>query len=271
MVDPAFNILQDTIAWQKDVWNRISWRYLQEIDPKFEPITAAVVRRAALRPGENVVDLGCGTGAITLEAARAVMPGGQVLAVDISAQMLLIARMRLGSYGNVTFEMGRAAEIPAADASQDVVLCSLVLMFAITKEGAARDIARVLKPGGRLVASVWDHPSRCDIARFQKTIGKFAPDPPTKGVGPASLADPSNFQHMLKQHGIESSYDSETLEWSHPNLDDAWETFAAVTALRMSPDQINAAKAAVLQEMWGGKDGPRTFRNSVHYIAGRKL
>ena len=270
MADPALHILQDTIEWQKDIWNRISWRYLQEIDPKFQPITDEVMNTAALKPGENVLDLGCGTGAITLEAARAVLPGGTVTAVDISAQMLLIARMRLGSFANVTFEMGRAAEIPAADKSHDVVLSSLVLMFAINKTAAAREIARVLRPGGRMVASVWAEPEECDVARFQKTIGKFAPPPPTRGVGPTSLGDPTKLMMLLAKYGIASTYHSKTVEWEHPNFDDAWDTFAIVTSLRMSEAEIAKAKAFVLKDMWGGKDGPRKFRNTVHYIIGRK-
>ena len=270
MPDPLLKILEDSLAWQRDIWNRISWRYLQEIDPKFQPVTDEVIRRARLKAGEEVLDLGCGTGATTLPAARAVLPGGQVTAIDISAQMLLITRMRLGAFGNVSFEVGRAAGIPLENGSQDVVLSSLVLMFTITKKGAAREIARVLRPGGRLVASVWDVPERCDIVHFQKTIGKFAPDPPARGVGPASMADPEPFLAELRSYGVEASYESRTMEWSHASFEDAWETFANVTAARMSPEQIAQAKAQVLKDMWGGKDGPRVFRNSVHYIVGRK-
>lgn len=270
MSDTAFKILQDTIEWQKDIWNRISWRYLREIDPKFQPITDEVMRTAALKPDEDVLDLGCGTGALTLEATRAVLPGGTVTAVDISAQMLLIARMRLGSFANVKFEIARAAGIPVPDASQDVVLSSLVLMFAIDKAAAAREIGRVLRPGGRIVASVWDEPQRCDVARFQKTVGKFAPAPPTRGVGPASLGDPTGLMMLLAKRGIATTYHSKVVEWDHPNFDDAWETFAIVTSLRMSPEQMSKARAHVLKDMWGGKDGPRKFRNNVHYIVGRK-
>ncbi len=270
MPKSPLTILQDTIEWQKDVWNRISWRYLQDIDPKFQPITDEVLRLAALKPGENVLDLGCGTGAATLEAARAVLPGGTVTAIDVSAQMLLIARMRLGSFANVRFELARAAEMPVEDASQDVLLSSLVLMFAIKKTEAAESIARVLKPGGRFVASVWGEPEQCDVAHFQKTIGTFAPPPPTRGVGPASLSNPTKFMTLLAQHGIATTFHSKIVEWEHPNFEDAWETFAVVTSLRMSPEQIEIAKAFVLKEMWGGRDGPRKLTNKVHYIVGKK-
>src|SRR5262245_12319894 len=125
--------------------------YQREIDRRFEPVIAAVLARAGLAPGQRVLDLGTGTGAVAILAAPRVAPGGRVLAVDPSPDMLRAARERAGALGlpGIDFAEGRAEALPAPDGSQDAVLASLSLMYAIDRAAAAREIARVLRPGGR--------------------------------------------------------------------------------------------------------------------------
>src|SRR5215213_4240152 len=72
-------------------------------------------------------------------------------------------------------------------------------------------IARVLRPGGRLVAAVWAGPEQCDIVRFQQIAGSFAPPPPVPGVGPGALADPSPFLAQLEAAGIDARVETEIL------------------------------------------------------------
>src|SRR5688572_8594377 len=160
---------RDAIAWQTGVWNRMSDVYVREIDQRFAPVVDALVARSGLRSGEHVLDLGTGTGAVAQRAAVIVGPNGRVVGVDISPEMLSLARHAATSRGldNVTLLEGRAEAIPTSDAEFDVVLASLSLMFVIDREAAAREIARVLKPGGRFVAAVWAGPDECDIVRFQ--------------------------------------------------------------------------------------------------------
>ena len=186
---------QQALAWQVGVWNGISEIYLREIDLRFVPVVDVVMTRAALSPGERVLDLGTGTGAVAERAAEVVGPGGHVVGLDISLQMLASARARVVARGwtHVTLQEGRAEAIPADDSSFDVVLASLSLMYVIDREAAAREIARVLRPNGRLVAAVWAGPDECDIVRFQQTAGSFAGPPPVPGVGPGALADPHIF------------------------------------------------------------------------------
>ena len=85
---------QEALAWQIGVWNGISEIYLREIDRRFAPVVDAVMTRARLNAGERVLDLGTGTGAVAERAAEAVGPGGHVVGVDISLQMLALARAR---------------------------------------------------------------------------------------------------------------------------------------------------------------------------------
>jgi 2-polyprenyl-3-methyl-5-hydroxy-6-metoxy-1,4-benzoquinol methylase len=75
---------QAALQWQVGVWDRMSPIYLREVDDRFTEIIDGVIRRAALQPGQQVLDLGTGTGSVAVRAACAVMPGGTVTAMDIS-------------------------------------------------------------------------------------------------------------------------------------------------------------------------------------------
>ena len=92
---------------------------------------------------------------------------------------------------NVRFREGRAEGYPCGRWRSAMVLASLSLMYAVDRAAAAQEIARVLRPGGRLVAAVWSGPEQCDIVLFQQTAGRFAPSTPVSGVGPGALADPT--------------------------------------------------------------------------------
>jgi len=85
---------EEGLAWQVGVWDRISQIYWSEIDRRFEPVVDSVLARADLQAGEHVLDVGTGTGAVAEKAAVAVGPGGHVLAIDISPEMLTLARAR---------------------------------------------------------------------------------------------------------------------------------------------------------------------------------
>src|SRR5438067_7518130 len=200
------------LKWQVGVWDRISPIYLRAIDNRFTGVIDGIMRHAGLQPGQQVLDLGTGTGSAALKAALSVAPGGVVTAIDVSPEMLAIARQRIASMGlsNISFQEGRAEEIPAPAHQFDAVLASLSLMYVIDRAAAAREIARVLRPGGRLVAAVWGGHEQADIVRFQQIAGSFAPKPPVPGVGPGALADPAEFLAQLASASIRASVEAET-------------------------------------------------------------
>ena len=169
---------------------------------------------------------------------------------------------------NITFLEGRAEEISAPSGQFDVALASLSLMYVIDRSTAAREIERVLRPGGRLVAAVWSGPEQADIVLFQQIAGSFAPKPPVPGVGPAALADPGEFLAQLERAGIRASVDSETTGFAFDNFAAAWDTLAGVTTAQVPSDRQEQAKAAVRAKMWPMGDGPRQFRNLTHFIIG---
>ena len=127
------------------------------------PAQTALLALAALRSGEQVLDVACGTGLVAFAAAEAVGPHGQVLGVDLSGQMVDAARQRAEErrLSNVEFQRMDAETLALPDASVDVALCALGLMYLPDPERAVAEMRRVLRPGGRLVAAVWGERSHC--------------------------------------------------------------------------------------------------------------
>lgn len=114
---------------------------------------------AALKPGEVVLDLGSGGGFDVFIAGRKVGPTGRVIGVDMTPEMLSKARHNAETYrersglDNVEFRLGEIEHLPVADASVDVVISNCVLNLSPEKPQVWREIARVLKPGGRVAVS----------------------------------------------------------------------------------------------------------------------
>jgi len=108
---------------------------------------------AALVPGNEVLDVACGSGATTREAAARIGPDGRIVGLDRNEGMLAVARSRSPECEWIE---GRAEALPFVDDSFDVALCQFGLMFFDDREKALNEMRRVLRPGGRLALSVWD-------------------------------------------------------------------------------------------------------------------
>ncbi|MDP8960140.1 MAG: methyltransferase domain-containing protein [Actinomycetota bacterium] len=119
-----------------------------------EPFARDLLQVAALQPGDQVLDVGCGTGIVARLATASLGSSGRVVGVDVSPDMLAVARAYSGSLP-VEWEEGDAHDLPFSDASFDVVLCQQVLQFLPDRLRALQEMRRVLRPEGRAVVSVW--------------------------------------------------------------------------------------------------------------------
>jgi arsenite methyltransferase len=133
---------------------------------------------ADLNPGEVVLDLGSGAGADVLISARRVAPGGRVIGLDMTSEMLDLARRNAYEAGvdNVEFLQGYLEDIPLPDASVDVVISNCVINLAADKSLVLAEAARVLRPGGRLAFSDviadegMDETTKADMAQWTGCI-----------------------------------------------------------------------------------------------------
>ena len=167
-------------------------------------VQSALLAAAALLPGEQVLDLACGTGHVTLQAAHAVGVQGSVVGVDLSARMVDTAQHR--ALPNTRFLRMDAQRLALPDQQFDVVLCSLGLMYVPDPALALREMQRVLKPGGRLVLSVWGQRERCGwAALFEIVDAEVASEvcPLFFGLGRgdtlARLCSQTGFEQVLTQ------------------------------------------------------------------------
>jgi ubiquinone/menaquinone biosynthesis C-methylase UbiE len=151
---------------QRYGWDRAVDIYEASWAAQLKPAQDALLALADLGAGERVVDIACGTGLVTIRAAEAVGPEGQVFATDISERMVEATadEARRRRYSHVTAVHTDAESLDLPDASFDAALCALGLMYVPDTDAALREMHRVLAPGGRAVAAVWGERSRCGWA-----------------------------------------------------------------------------------------------------------
>lgn len=151
---------------QRYGWDKAAARYEESWRHQLAPAQATLLARAALAPGERVLDVACGTGLVTFKAAAAVGPGGSVVGTDLSESMVNRARQRAEEreLHQVWFERMDAEDLRLHDATFDAALCALGLMYVPDAHKAVAEMKRVVVPGGRVAAAVWGQRHRCGWA-----------------------------------------------------------------------------------------------------------
>lgn len=126
------------------------------VAPMFVPWAEELVRRAAPQPGQRVLDAACGSGAVTLLLGPLVGAAGEVVGLDVSADMLRLARAKAAAAGReIEWHQASALEMPFADGSFDLVLCQQGFQFFPDRARGAAEMRRVLVRGGRAAVACW--------------------------------------------------------------------------------------------------------------------
>jgi SAM-dependent methyltransferase len=192
-------------AWDGDegaYWALHADRFDRAVAAHHGPFMAS----ASIRLGDRVLDIGCGTGSTTIDAARAAAKGS-ALGVDLSSQMLAVARRRAADAGVTNADFLQAdAQVHALEAAHyDVAISRTGAMFFGDPVAAFANIAAALRPGGRLCLLVWNGIEANEWIREISgalAAGRDQQAPPPDAPGPFALADPVRVRDLLGAAGL---------------------------------------------------------------------
>lgn len=216
----------------------------------------ALLRAAAVRPADTILDVGCGTGSSTRELAR-MAPSGSALGVDLSTKMLARARAVAESEGltNITFEQADAQVHPFPERAFDVAVSSFGAMFFADPVAAFANIGRALRPGGRLAVVAWRELADNEwlsAIRDALAMGRSFPTPAPGVPGPFGLADRDQTDGFLAAAGFED-IGFEKVEEPILLGTDTDDAFAFVSTLGitrgLTHDLDDAGRAAALEAL----------------------
>ncbi|NRB05710.1 MAG: methyltransferase domain-containing protein [Rhodobacteraceae bacterium] len=222
-------------AEQRDFWDaQSSWvQFQQAMDTTLQPVLDLVVNTAALKAGETVLDVGCGTGASVAQIAAQVGTEGHVTGVDISTTLISMARSRLEGVPQAELLLADAAE---TDLSRryDAVLSRFGVMFFSDTTVAFSNIAQAVKPGGRFVLGTWawarENPFFMMPAKIVRAqLGEMPPTDRTQ-PGPFAFENSARIIPMLTEAGLTDVVCTEVaLELTVPGTpDDAAQIFVEI-------------------------------------------
>ena len=204
------------VWWEKRAW---------EIREHGMPVSMWMIRQLGLQPGQRLLELAAGPGDTGLLAAELIKPAGTLISSDASEAMLEVARKRAAEMGisNVEFVRLELEWIDLPTAEVDAVLCRWGLMLVLDPEAAAREIRRVLRPGGHLAVAVWDQSDANPWATVPHQVMVklgLVSSPPPGSPGMFALAAPGQLGELLETAGfVDPLVEAVEIERSYPDVE----------------------------------------------------
>lgn len=233
------------------------------------PVSERLVDLLAPGPGETILDLAAGPGDTGFLAAPRLAPGGRLVTTDVAPEMLAAARRRAAELQleGVEFRVEDAAALSFGDSSFDGIVCRWGLMLVPDVAAAASEIARVLRPGGRIALAVWTAPDRNDWmtapGRSALELGLVErPDP--NAPGPFRLAADGAVEGALEPAGLViEAVEDVPLVWRAGSLDEWWDVSSDTSRMlanvlaRVGPDEARALRDGAERRLarWVHADG----------------
>jgi ubiquinone/menaquinone biosynthesis C-methylase UbiE len=201
------------------VWNAPAGRY-DAISRSIADAIEHAVERLSPRPGERVLDLATGTGwASRVIASR--FAGVELTGADIAEHMLEYARAAAERQGlAIRYRHADAEQLPVADGEFDALVSTFGVMFASRPEAAAAELARVVKPGGRLVLANWKPDS--NVFHMFGVMKKHMPTPPSPPPSPFAWGNPARVQELLGG-AFTLRFETGTNWFRYASGEDAWQ------------------------------------------------
>ncbi len=205
------------------------------------------------KPDDLWLDIGCGTGELAFLATRT---GATIHGSDISLVMIETARRQAVERGHdLSFEVGDCEALPYEDETYDVVTSSVGAIFAPDHRRVASELARVLKPGGRLALTAWttDGP----VSEFFEVLARYSP-PPAEGAGAAVAWGDEGYCESLLGDAFALTFAHHDVPWVGESPEDLWNELAEafgpiVVLLRALDDERRAALRAEMLQLLEGQ------------------
>jgi ubiquinone/menaquinone biosynthesis C-methylase UbiE len=240
------------------------------------PFAEDLIAEAALRPGERVLDVACGTGVVARLAAERVGPDGTVAALDLNPAMLSVARSLPSTGAAIRWYETSAESIPLPDAAFDVVLCQLGLQFVADKSAALREMRRVLAPGGR--ALVTTPPQNAFFDAFDEAMTRHVGSDAGAFVRMVfSLNDPAIIERLFQDAGFaDVNVRTYAKELRLPEARDFLWQYVHCTPLTGLVARFDGARIAALERdvvdrwrQWSDADGMK-YKQGMNVAKARK-
>jgi len=212
---PDFTLFKQV---QSAVWSAGAF---EEVAGSIHDMHVAIAEVLAPQPGERWLDVGCGAGNLSELAAGA---GAEVTGIDLSPRLIEVARARAEAGGfAIDYRVGDAENLDVDDASFDVVSSSVGMIFAPDHAAAARELARVTRPGGRLGFSAWTPEGT--VGEMFKIFAEFSPPPPPDAGIPAQWGHESHVRELLGD-SFDLKIERRISRFQHDSPEAAWDFFA---------------------------------------------
>ena len=236
------------------------------------PLYGAVLDAAGVTEGTRLLDAGCGAGLLGLLAS---LRGARVTALDASAPLLAIARDRLPA---AEVREGDLEALPFADGGFDAVAAVNSVFYAADMATAARELGRVVRPGGRVVVTAWGPPERCEmLAAMMPALGPLMPPPPpgTPPQHPGTLSEPGALAAVLERAGLRVVEEGEVAcPFVFPSGDAAWRAYASAgpnqLAIAHSGEAAVRAAFAKIDRDHTRPDGSIRYENVFLFAVGER-
>jgi SAM-dependent methyltransferase len=269
------NAISAAAEVQRRLWGTDPQAWADLAESHNLPLFEAVLDAVGVGPGTRLLDVGCGSGlTLVLAARRGAIPAG----LDVSPGLLGIARGRLPSVGQHGADLrdGDMESLPFADATFDAVTGVNAFQFAGDPRRALREAARVLRPGGRLVASLFAAPERSQGTVTHEAMTALIPPERAADHAPYALSAPGNLEASLVSAGLTLDASGEVVcTWHYASMDEAIRALlcsagGARAAEAAGPGAVRDALRPALTRFQDPETGAVTLDNTFRWVAAHR-
>jgi SAM-dependent methyltransferase len=252
-------------AGQRKVWSTGDWPSIAET---IQPVADALIERAGVSDGQDVLDVGTGSGNVAVPAAGR---GARVTGADITPELMEMGRERAAEAGvAVQWVEGDAAALPFADESFDVVLSVFGCMFAPDHQAAADELLRVCRPGGTIAVCAWT-PEGLN-GRLLKLAASVMPPPPPELQSPILWGDEAHVRELFEAADVDLALEREMATWDWSSADE-WVSFTeenlgptVMARSALEPTGEWAPMRERLVGLYSEYETPEGFRPRAEYL-----